>query len=254
MQMQRSQLDIAPTIAKLLNIEYTADGDPIEEIVEEFSGDFDEIVLLIVDSLGFNIYTDYLHNFEYLSLSLSEDMERRREQKREAEEMVFKLKSVARYTTPCIASIFTGKKPEKHRMFSTDDAYETHLKSILEVATEKGYKTGIVMERRGALSFKDKLSFVVPVDNREEIISFDEETVEGVLKTFLKTDLLVAHLRTIDVINDYEYSTKIMNGFLRRIGEKFTRSGRRGLFFICGDHPVHTDMSEENVALLVFRS
>jgi hypothetical protein len=37
MQMQRSQLDIAPTIAKLLNIEYTADGDPIEEIVEEFT-------------------------------------------------------------------------------------------------------------------------------------------------------------------------------------------------------------------------
>jgi hypothetical protein len=252
MQMQRSQLDIAPTIAKLLNIKYTADGDPIEEIVEEFSGDFDEIVLLIIDSLGFNIYTDYLHNFEYISSALSNDM-KRREKKGDGKEMVFKLKSVARYTTPCIASIFTGKKPEKHRMFSTDDAYETHLKSILEVATEKDYRTGIVMERRGALTFKDRLSFVVPVDNRQDILSFDEETVEGVLKTFLKTDLLVAHLRTIDVIDDYEYSTKIMNGFLRRIGEKFTRSGRRGLFFICGDHPVHTDLSEENVALVVFR-
>jgi predicted AAA+ superfamily ATPase len=80
--MQRSQLEITPTIAKLLNIEYEADESPIEEIVEEFK-DFDEIFLLIVDSLGFNVYTDY--NFEYL---------------KSIEGMVFEPKSVARVTTP----------------------------------------------------------------------------------------------------------------------------------------------------------
>ncbi|RZN64089.1 MAG: hypothetical protein EF806_05580 [Candidatus Methanoliparum thermophilum] len=239
-----NQTDVAPTIARLLNISYDADGNPINEVIDEFGGeDTDAVVLLIIDSLGFNIFKRYLDNFKYISSMLENKKDRI---------MIFKLKAVARYTTPCIATLLNGKNIDKHMLFSTDDVYKSSMKSILEVATEKGYITGIVMEKMGALSFKGRLTYIVPIDNRPDIIYFDKETVRGVLNLIPKTDLLVAHLRTIDVIKDYDYATRLMDGFIKDICEEFDKIGKKGLFLLCGDHPVHEDLSEDSVALIVF--
>jgi len=242
------QTDVAPTIARMLNINYDADREPIKEIIEEFSGeDIEAVVLLIIDSLGFNIFDRYLDNFKYISNILKRDKTIKKDRG-----MIFKLKAVARYTTPCIATILNGKTIDKHMLFSTDDVYKSSMKSVLEVATEKRYTTGIVMEKRGALSFKDKITYIAPIDDRPDIISFDRETVAGVLDLLPKTDFLVAHLRTIDVIKDYDYATRLIDGFIKNICEEFIKTGKKGLFFLCGDHPVHEDISEDSVALIVF--
>jgi len=242
------QTDVAPTIARMLNINYDADREPIKEIIEEFSGeDIEAVVLLIIDSLGFNIFDRYLDNFKYISNILKRDKTIKKDRG-----MIFKLKAVARYTTPCIATILNGKTIDKHMLFSTDDVYKSSMKSVLEVATEKRYTTGIVMEKRGALSFKDKITYIAPIDDRPDIISFDRETVAGVLDLLPKTDFLIAHLRTIDVIKDYDYATRVMDSFIKTICDEFGKTGKKGLFFLCGDHPVHEDISEDSVALIVF--
>lgn len=239
-----NQTDIAPTIARLLNINYDADGEPIKEIIDRFScEEIESIIFLIIDSLGFNIFEKYLNNFKHISRLFEDDKDKI---------MIFKLKAAARYTTPCIATLLNGKDIEKHMLITTDDVYKSNMKSILEVATEEGYNTGIVMETMGALSFKDRITHIVPVNDRPDIISFDNETVEGVLSLLSKTDLLFAHLRTIDVIKDYDYATMLMDSFINRICEEFGKIGKKGLFFLCGDHPVHEDISEDSVALIVF--
>jgi len=243
-----NQTDVAPTIARLLNMNYDADGVPIKEIIDKFCEDeIETIVFLIIDSLGFNIFETYLNNFKYISRIFEDDRDAKKDKN-----MIFKLKAVARYTTPCIATLLNGKNIDKHMLFSTDDVYKSSIKSILEVATDEGYDTGIVMETRGALSFKDRITYIIPVDDRPNIISFDEETVSGVLNLIPKTDFLIAHLRTIDVIKDYDYATRVMDSFIKTICDEFGKTGKKGLFFLCGDHPVHEDLSEDSVALIVF--
>ena len=99
------QIDIAPTIAEMLKIPFQADGKPISEIVE-YGKKCIKIILLIIDSLG---YSQYLNWLNFFNSTIKNGK-------------VYKCKINADKTTPAIASILSGKnlktiKYIKQKMF-----------------------------------------------------------------------------------------------------------------------------------------
>jgi len=218
------QIDIAPTIASILKIAFQCDGTPIPEIIVYSQGCV-KIILLIVDSFGYSCYLNWLSFFD---LSIRNGV-------------LCKCKINADKTTPAIASILSGKRPENHKVYTTEDVYKSEFKSILEAASKLGFKTAVVMEERGALTFKNRINIVKPVKNREDIIIFDEEIKKGVLEALMeKCDLITAHFRILDKLSYKPETVKIVNENITSI---IKACEFNSLIIICGDHPPH-DSSE----------
>jgi len=229
------QVDVAPTIAEVLGFKFPCDGRPINRIVEASKG-CRNVILLIVDSLGFNEYVEYRGFFSFVS---------------EVESLgfLFKCLSYSRFTTPSIATLLCGLKPEKHGVWRTEDAYRSTVKNVVVVASKLGYKAAVVMEKFGALSFQNRVDFVRPVEDVSDIKKFDEticSEVISVLECF-SPNLVVAHLRTLDKLGFKRETVAYIDMLVKRIFEK---SESETLMLICGDHPPHGVKSEEFVALI----
>ncbi len=214
------QIDIAPTIAEMLEIPFQADGKPISEIVK-YGKKCIKIILLIIDSLGYSQYLNWLNFFNSTIKN----------------EKVYKCKINADKTTPAIASILSGKKPENHKVYQTEDVYKSKFKSILEAASTLGFKTAVIMEEKGALTFKNRINLIKPIKNRENIIEFDNEVKEKTLEALNEEcNLIIAHFRILDKLG---YNVKTVEIVNKNIVSIFNSCKPKSLIIICGDHPPH---------------
>ena len=96
------QIDVTPTIARVLGFKFPCDGKPISKIVK-LSKHCNHVVLLTIDSLGFEEYIKQRNSFKYVS-------------KAESSGLLFKCLSYSYYTTPSIATLLCDLKPEKHNI------------------------------------------------------------------------------------------------------------------------------------------
>ena len=167
-------MDIAPTISTLLGFEIPEkDGREINEIIEFCAQkSFDQILLIIVDGIGAVLYRKLNGALAHLQ-SLAEDG------------LFFEIYSLPpRITTPNIGTILTGYAPEHHLLYETADTFYTPIKSILELASEKGIKSGIVIEQVGAKAMLNRVDLAIGVENLNGIVDYDRRITDLALKAF----------------------------------------------------------------------
>jgi predicted AlkP superfamily phosphohydrolase/phosphomutase len=228
------QIDIAPTIAKIMKIPFQSDGKPVEEIVT-YGENCNQILLLIIDAFGYSHYMKSKSFFKNIS-------------KIHHEGRFYKCKANANKTTPAIASILCGRRSESHRIYSTEDVYKSHLKSILEVASEWGIKSAIIMEERGALTFKKRIDVIKLVKERENIIEFDDIAKEATIEAIKeRCKLIVTHLRSLDKLG---YTLRSIESIDENILEIIKAYRTNSLIMLFGDHPPH-ESKEFLVPLIV---
>ncbi len=227
--MVYKQKDIAPTLTKILDINYDIPTGKSIDIREEYIGK--KILLAIIDSFDWSIYEKFGRKIiKKLSSSFEE----------------YKLSSPAEVTSPAIATILTGLNPDEHNVFSTEDAKNSESLNLPEFAMKRGIKVTVVMEAGGANTFLRTLDSVTAVEDTGNIDTFDDEIMEGVGKGIEKYEFIVCHLRTID---EYLHQGKSLDKIEERFEHllnKIYSLGKEGDFiiFITGDHKAHGDMIE----------
>ena len=233
------QVDIAPSIASILGFPFPCDGAVVEEVVDYAYGS-ERVFLVIIDSLGFEEYLENRDGFSFLSSM-------------ESRGPAFKCLSYSKLTTPSIASILCGLKPERHGIKRTEDAYLKKVKCLPEVAYEEGLRVAVVMEEYGALSFQGLVTLVSPVRDRPDIVKFDKESCYYAVKAIEEQDpnLLVVHFRSLDVLGFTSTSIRHVDQLLETLTKHVVGDT---VFFVVGDHPPHYRIDEEHVALIVFKS
>lgn len=228
------QIDIAPTIAKIMRINFQSDGKPIKEIVD-YGENCNQILLLIIDAFGYSHYIKSKIFFKKIS-------------KIHQDGRFYKCKANANKTTPAIASILCGRRPEVHRIYSTGDVYKSHLKSILETASDQNIKSAIIMEEKGALTFEKRIDVIKPIKEREDIIEFDDVVKEATIEAIKEgCRLITAHLRSLDKLG---YTLKAIKSIDKNVLEIVKAYEANSLIVLCGDHPPH-ESNEFLVPLIV---
>lgn len=238
MKPNPDQRDIAPTLAEILEISYDIPSGRALEIGEDFAGE--KILLTIIDSLDWPLYLKFGKSF--LRKTLGNTFEE------------FKISSPATETSPAIATILTGLNPEEHRVFSTNDAWDSEILNLPEFAQLQDVDTTVIMEAGGASVFSRTMN-VTPVKDVENIRAFDKEIISGIEKSISEFRFIVCHLRTID-----EYFHQGRN--LKEIGKEVERilgevirlaEGGKYLLVITGDHRSHGKVLEGSEMLpLIF--
>lgn len=234
-------VDIAPTISRLLKVPMVPpSGKPIPE-VERYAKEkgCKRAGIIVVDSLG---YALYIH-FSEVMKNLSEFVEKG---------LLFKCKSYATITSPAIASIFTGYKPEEHNIYSTSDIYSERakdsenprLKSIMEWAYRAGMKVAAVIESEGAESFRGRIKDFYGVPNSEDILDYDRKITDYAVQALKeKPDILAVHLRALDRYShraeNWDELREAATAVDTNLGKIFREAEKGTIFFICGDHAVH---------------
>jgi len=233
------QVDIAPTVAEVLGFHFKCQGKPIARIVEAADG-CEHVALLIVDSLGYREYTANVGMLSFTSRLASRGI-------------VFKCLSYSHYTTPSIATILCGLKPEVHGVFRTEQAYTRTFKCMPEAASEAGLRVAVVMEEYGATSFQGLVDCVKPIVDRPDVMEFDLEVCREALEVVerLKPNLLVAHLRTLDKLGFNRISVTHVDDIIKRLA---VNCPPNTLVVVCGDHPPHQARDEVYVALIASRA
>lgn len=234
--MTHTQLDIAPTISKLLHFEIPdKDGEEITEIISYCAGKvIDQILLVVVDGVGTTLYRKLNGTLRHLQ-SISETG------------LFLEIHSLPpRITTPNIATILTGYTPEHHRLYEVADTFYTRVKSILEIASDNGIKSGIVIELLGAKAQLNRVDLAIGIENLHGIIDYDRRIVDLGLKAFSREgiQLLMIHLRAIDNCahhfaqswEDLVFSAQTIDENVERICRSLRKST---LVLITSDHPLH---------------
>jgi len=236
--MKHTQLDIAPTIGSLLGFEIpNKDGSEIKEIFA-FCADkrIDQILLIVVDGVGAVLYEKLDGALARLQ-ALSDDG------------LFFEIHSLPpRITTPNIGSILTGFTPEHHHLYEVADTFYTPVKSVLEIASDNGIKSGIVIELLGAKAMLNRVDLAIGVENLHGIIDYDRRITDLALKAFSLEGirLLMIHLRAIDnCAHHYAKGWDDLIFSARTIDENFERICRGlcrpTLILVTSDHPIHVE-------------
>ncbi|AEH60851.1 type I phosphodiesterase/nucleotide pyrophosphatase [Methanosalsum zhilinae DSM 4017] len=236
------QVDIAPTISKILHIPMIApSGKPIQKILD-YTGKKKcrKIVLIIVDSLGFSLYKRLEKHMPAIKKIADTGL-------------LIKCRSVADKTTPAIASIFSGYYPEEHMIQKTEDLYyervknkdNPKIKSILEWAHEAGLRSSIAIESEGAAALSGRIDTSSGVRDVSDIVEYDRKITEAVFKSLKNQPHLMAiHLRTIDRIAHTEDKWKSIIGAASCINKNIDMIINEmepcTLVIVCGDHPIHS--------------
>jgi len=200
----------------------------------------ERVSLIIVDSLGYGEYLSHKHLLPHLSSM-------------ETQGLFFRCLVYSHSTTPSIATILCGLKPEHHRITKTEEAYTSTLKCLPEVAHQHGFRVAVVMEKHGALSFHGRADTIKPVADRPDVVSFDEEVCRNAVSVIEDFDpnLLVAHFRSLDKLGFNPETVRHLDSTL----DKLFRSTRKDtLVLVCGDHPPHSRTDERHVALIAFKT
>lgn len=196
-------------------------------------------VILIVDSLGYSLYRHLAPIMKYT---------------REIEEegLLLKCRSVANKTAPALASIFTGTLPAEHGILSNEDApqkqaegpSDPRVRSVLERAHECEMHSSVVIESKGAGTFRGKVGDVYGVPNSEDILDYDNKITKCAVDALSKgPDLLAVHLRSIDRFSHRAHRWRDLRRAARAVDRNtrtiFENAPEGTAFFICGDHAIH---------------
>jgi len=224
-----SQIDIAPTIARVLGITiHNVDGRPIGE-VEDWR--CRNVVLMIIDSLGYDLYRWLEPDLEHIPALARRGL-------------LMRAKAVSTHTSPAIASILSGLLPEHHGIFDKESAGESSTMSVPEAASSQGLVSAVVMEKSGAEIYRDKIEIVSGIPDSMSPVDFDREACySSVLALAKKPRLLVSYFIGIDKVVHMGFGPREIRDVAisidRFAGEIASASSEDTLIAICGDHPVH---------------
>lgn len=224
-----SQVDIAPTIARVLGITiHNVDGRPIKG-VEDWK--CRNAVLIIVDSLGYDLYRwlePDLKNIPALARC----------------GLLTRAEAVSTHTSPSIASILSGLLPEHHGIFDKKSAEKLSMPSIPEAASSQGLRSAVIMEMGGAEVYRNKIEIVSGIPDCLSPEDFDQESCRKSLEALArKPRLLVSYFIGIDKTVHMGLGPKEIRNVAisidRCAGEIASAASNETLLVICGDHPVH---------------
>jgi hypothetical protein len=227
-----SQLEIAPTLAQFFDVPLTSQARPVAQILKfAYSHKPPVVLLMVIDSLDFQFYNEFAVDLN----GIHELVER--------DGLLFECKTVNSPTTPAIGSILTGLRPETHGIFTNEDVGKSEIKSILEILEQSGQKTALVLETGGAAPLLGKVSYVFGVDDREDIVEYDELITRHTITVLKRQDvkLVFSHIRAIDRFAhrgwDLHAAATVTDENMRAIAKAIGE--RNGLLVICGDHETH---------------
>ena len=233
MSFMHSLLQIAPTLAEFFGIRLTSRVHPVEQILKVmYARNPQVVVLVVIDSLDFQVYLDFAVELEVLH----ELVERN-------EGLLFECDTVSNHTTPAIASILTGLRPESHKIRTSEDVGKSKINSILEILDEAGKSTAAVLETNGTKPLVGRVSYVFAVDDREDIVEYDALVKTHTISVLKKYEVrfVFSHLRAIDRFAhrgwDLRVAAKVTNENMREIARAVGE--RNGMLVICGDHEAH---------------
>lgn len=243
---QKSQIDIAPTIARALDIVIPdVDGHPIEEVKD---WECKNVILIIVDSLGYDLYQfgkTHLKNLPALARN----------------GLLFKAKAVSIHTSPAIASILSGLLPEHHGIYDKESAKKSSMPSIPDIASSYGLRSAVVMEKNGAEVYSDKIEIVRGIPDTLSPADFDRQAALMSIEALaMEPRLLVSYFIGIDkAVHQGMGLEEIMSVAIsidEYVGEIASASAPKTLLVLCGDHRVHAGLlkrnhSPNNVALVL---
>lgn len=225
----KSQVDIAPTIARTLGIGlHEPDGLPIEESAQ---WNCQNAILVIIDSLGYDLYRWLEPGLKSIPAIAKSGL-------------VFEAWAVSNHTSPAIASILSGLLPEHHGIFDTESAKTSTLLSLPEIASSNGLRSAVVMEKGGAEVYEGLIDFIGGVDRTCSPSDFDREICRHSLEALsFKPRLLVSYFIGIDKAAHNGLSSE---GFIevamaidQHIGKIARAAQPKTMIIIVGDHPVH---------------
>ncbi len=229
-----SLLQLAPTLAAFFDVPLSSPARPVESILEFMSArrsSLDVVVLVVIDSLDLHIYSDFAEELEVLHTLV------------ERGGLLFSCETVSTHTTPAIASLLTGLRPESHGIRVSKDIGRSNIKSILEILDDEGMPTAAVIDTNGAKPLLGKMSYVFGVEDRENIGEYDAVIKTHTLSVLEKNDVrfVLSHLRSIDRFAhrgwDLRVAARVTNENIRAIAAAVRN--RNGILFICGDHEAH---------------
>lgn len=224
-----SLLDAAPTAARVLGISLPqSDGHAIKKVE---SWGCRNVVLIIVDSLGYDLYKwlePALANIPALAKG----------------GLLLRAETVSNHTTPAIATILSGLLPEHHGIFDKQGAKESSLLSIPEIASSRGLRSAVIMERNGAEVYEGLIETVSGVSDTLPPQQFDREACRLTLLALAdRPRLLVSYFIGIDKAvhqgkgpGEIRGAALLIDGFA---GEIIQAADEKTLFILCGDHPIH---------------
>jgi len=229
-----SLLQIAPTLAEFFGVHLTSQALQVEQILK-FAYSRRPVpkmvVLVVIDSLDFRFYSDFADELR----GTHELVER--------DGLLFECETVSSHTTPAIASILVGLRPDSHKILTSKDVGKSKIKSILEILEDEGKPTAAVIETKGAEPLLGRISHVFAVDDREDIREYDALIKAHTISVLKKQDLrlVFSHLRTIDRFAHRGWvlsvAAKVTNDNVMAIAKAVGE--RNGLLLICGDHETH---------------
>jgi hypothetical protein len=227
-----SLLQIAPTLAEFFEVPLNSPARSVASIRNFMRARNPDMVLLVViDSLDLHIYSEFAAELEVLHRLA------------ERNGLLFSFEPVSSHTTPAIASLLTGLEPESHGIVESADVATSKIKSILEILDDAGTPTAAVLDTNGAEPLLGRMSYVFGVENREDIVEYDEEIKTHTLSVLQKQDVrfVLTHLRSIDRFahrgGDLGVAARITNENMAVITEAVR--DRNGMLVICGDHVAH---------------
>ncbi len=224
-----SQLDVAPTAARILDLSLPKfDGRPID-LVEGWG--CESVVLIIIDSLGYDLFCWLMPALENLSALVRKGY-------------LLRARAVSTHTTPAIASILSGLLPENHGIFDKAGAKESSIVSLPEIASASGLKTAVIMEQNGAEVYRGLIEIVGGISDDICPEDFDREACRISLESLAKNPrLLVSYFIGIDkTVHSGQGLEKIKETALhidQCLGKIILATDNKTLFIVCGDHPVH---------------
>jgi hypothetical protein len=228
-----SLLQIAPTLAAFFAVALRSSARPVRQILDLMIARKPQVVVLaVIDSLDLQIYTDFARELLELHRLVEQGG------------LIFACKPVSRHTTPAIASILTGLSPESHGIVVSEDVATSEIKSILEILHDHGKPTAAVLDTNGARPLEGRMSYIIGIENREDIVGYDAEITAhtlSILKTQPEVQLLLTHLRSIDRFAHRGWDLHVAASVVNEDMIKITRAiaERNGLLFVCGDHEAH---------------
>lgn len=246
---QISLLDVAPTLAQTLGISLPkSDGMPIASVK---GWNCRNAVLLIVDSLGYDLYRWLMPGMENTSCLAGCGLE-------------YRANTVSNRTTPAIASILSGLKPDHHGIYDKAGAKESSLLSLPEIASFSGLKTAVIMEKNGAEVYEGLIEIVRGIPDTLDPGEFDREACRMTLEALSQRPrLLVSYFIGIDkTVHMGRGPKEIKEAFMtidRCLGEIIYTADPNTLVVLCGDHPIHAGQLKRNhepycIALVLGRS
>lgn len=242
-----SQTDIAPSIAGALGFQIPhPDGRRIEEIGQWRCR---RAILIIVDSLGYELYRSFLpHLGQMRNIAASG--------------FLFRARHVSDHTSPAIASILSGLTPEHHGIYDTESAKRSPILSIPEIASSSGLRSAVIMEKGGAEVYDGLIEYIGAVPRTLPPDEFDRHICRLTAEA-LSTDpnLVVSYFIGLDKA---AHNGLHLDGFVKaavsidaHVGEIFRRARPETMVVIVGDHPVHAghmkNDDDQNVALIIGR-